>query len=55
VFLSCKADKAEQEKFLRMIEAKLAEQNLTKGAEKPPFITLMVLIHNIIHIVHTVG
>jgi len=40
VSLSCKADKAEQEKFLRMIEAKLAEQNLTKGAEKPPFITL---------------
>jgi transposase len=29
-----KADKAEQEKFLRMIEAKLAEQNLTKGAEE---------------------
>ena len=34
MFLSCKADKAEQEKFLRMIEAKLAEQNLTKGAEE---------------------
>jgi hypothetical protein len=32
--ISGKAHKAEQEKFLRMIEAKLAEQNLPKGAEE---------------------
>lgn len=40
---------------LRLIEAKLAEIFSCGGGEKRPFITLMVLIRNIIPIAHTVG